>query len=132
MKQTSFSEVDFTSLYTFCQKNIAQRSLLLLFTNFESRHSLDRQLAYMKMLNRHHLLLVVFFRNTEVDTVMKEEVHSTEGIYQQAIASQMLHEKTLIHEKLQRAGILSLYTTPQNLSVDVINRYIEIKNRRVL
>lgn len=131
-EQTSFSEVDYTSLYTFCHKNINQRSLLLLFTNFESKHSLERQLPYLRMLNRQHLLLVIFFRNTEVDLVMEEESSSVEGIYQKAIAAQMIREKELIHEKLHHAGILSLYTTPQNLSVDVLNRYIQIKNRRVL
>ncbi|MDW3193526.1 MAG: DUF58 domain-containing protein [Cytophagales bacterium] len=131
-EQTSFSEVDYTSLYTFCHKNINQRSLCLLFTNFESKHSLERQLPYLKMLNRQHLLLVIFFRNTEVDLVMEEESSSIEGIYQKAIAAQMIREKELIHEKLHHAGILSLYTTPQNLSVEVLNRYIQIKNRRVL
>lgn len=131
-EKTSFSEVDYTSLYTFAHKNVNQRSLFLLFTNFESKHSLDRQLPYLKMLNRQHLLLVIFFRNTEVDLVMGKESVSVEGIYQKAIAAQMIREKELIHEKLNQAGILSLYTTPQNLSVDVLNRYIQIKNRRVL
>lgn len=131
-EETSFSEVDYTSLYTFCHKNINQRSLFLVFTNFESKHSLERQLPYLRMLNRQHLLLVIFFRNTEVDLVMEEESGSIEGIYQKAIAAQMIREKELIHEKLHQAGILSLYTTPQNLSVDVLNRYIQIKNRRVL
>ena len=131
-EKTSFSEVDFTSLYTFCHKNINQRSLLLLFSNFESIHAMERQLPYLRMLNRRHLLLVVFFRNTEVDLVMNEESNSIEGIYQKAIAAQMIREKELIHEKLHHAGILSLYTTPQNLSVDVLNRYIQIKNRRII
>lgn len=131
-EETAFSEVDYTSLYTFCHKNINQRSLFLLFTNFESRHSMERQLPYLKMINRQHLLLVIFFRNTEVDQVMAEESVSVEGIYQKAIAAQMIREKELIHEKLHQAGILSLYTTPQNLSVDVLNRYIQIKNKRVL
>ncbi len=131
-EDTSFSEVDYTSLYTFCHKNINQRSLFLLFTNFESIYSLERQLPYLRMINRQHLLLVIFFRNTEVDLVMEEESSSIEGIYQKAIAAQMIREKELIHEKLHKAGILSLYTTPENLSVDVLNRYIEIKNRRAL
>ena len=57
---------------------------------------------------------------------------STREIYNQAIGRQMLEEKLLIRDELQKAGILSLYTTPQNLNVDVINKYIEVKAKRML
>ncbi|MFY0602204.1 MAG: DUF58 domain-containing protein [Cyclobacteriaceae bacterium] len=131
-EETSFNEVDFSSLYTFIRGKISQRSLLLLFTNFESIHSLERQLPHLRLLNRRHLLLVIFFKNTEVSTVIDEQAKTTESIYAQTIAMQMMAEKELINQKLKSAGILTLYTSPKHLSADVINKYIEIKNRRVL
>lgn len=131
-QETSFNEPDFASLYAFSVKAINQRSLLLLFTNFESIHSLERQLPYLKMLSRKHLVLLVYFRNTEVDKLLHPEVTTTRKIYNQAIAGQMLEEKLLIRTELNKAGVLSLYTTPQNLNVDVINKYIEVKAKRML
>ena len=131
-ESTSFQEVDFTSLYTFVHGNIPQRSLLLLFTNFESIHSLERQLGYLRMLNRKHLLLVVFFRNTELDKVVEEKADSVQGIYNRTVAFQLLHEKRLIGERLHQAGILHLYTSPDHLTAEVINRYIQVKTRRLL
>jgi hypothetical protein len=131
-EKTSFNEVDFTSLYSFTRNRIHQRSLLLLYTNFESIHSLEWQLPYLKLLNRKHLLLVIFFKNTEVDKVIQEEVNSTEGIFTKAMAHQIVNEKNLINEKLRNSGILTLYTNPEHLSTNVINKYIEIKNRRIL
>jgi len=130
--ETSFKEPDFEALHAQVARNINQRSLLILFTNFESMASLQRQLPYLKMLNRKHLLLVVYFRNTEVDVLLKQQANNTREIYDQSIARQMLDEKLLISDELKKAGILSLYTSPQNLNVDVINRYIEIKARRML
>ncbi len=131
-EETSFQEVDFTSLYTFVHSNIPQRSLLLLFTNFESIHSLERQLAYLRMLNKKHLLLVIFFRNTELDKVVREPTKTVQGIYNRTMALQLLHEKRLIAERLHQVGILHLQTTPGHLTADVINRYIQIKTRRLL
>ncbi len=131
-QDTSFREPDFASLFAFCNKNIRQRSLLLIFTNFESIHSLRRQMSFLKMLNRKHLVVLVYFRNTEVDFLLKEEASTTRKIYNQAIGYQMLEEKLLIRDELHRNNILSLYTTPRNLSVDVINKYIEIKTKRMI
>ncbi len=131
-QQTSFNEVDMAAVYARAVQHIHQRSLLLMFTNFESIHSLKRQLPYLKLINRKHLLMVIYFRNTEVDHLLEEEANSTREIYNQAIGRQMLEEKLLIRDELQRAGILPLYTTPQHLNVDVINKYIEVKAKRML
>lgn len=131
-QSTSFKEPDIASVYNFVRKNINQRSLLLFFTNFESIHSLNRQLPHLQLLNREHLLLVIYFRNTEVDHIINEKASSTKEIYNQAIAFQMLDEKLLIKETLNKAGILTLYSTPQKLNVNVINKYIEVKAKRML
>ena len=131
-QKTTFREPDFGGLYSHIRNHLNQRSLLLMFTNFESIHSLMRQLTYLQLINRQHLLLVIYFKNTEVDVLLKEDAKNTREIYDQAIAQQMLNEKELIREELAKAGILSLYTAPKNLNVDVINKYIEIKAKRAL
>lgn len=131
-QETSFKEPDFSAVFNFLSKNVNQRSLLLLFTNFESIHSLKRQLNYIKLLNRKHLVLVIYFRNTEVDRLITDKVSGTRELYNQVIAYQMLEEKLLIRDELNKAGILSLYATPKSLNVDVINKYIEVKARRIL
>src|SRR5690606_34470006 len=131
-QKTSFKEPDVATLYNFIRSNLNQRSLLLFFTNYESIHSLNRQLKYLQLINREHLLLVIYFRNTEVDVLLKEKASNIREIYDQAIGYQMYGEKIQIKDALRKAGILSIYTTPQNLNVDVINKYIEEKTKRML
>ena len=131
-QKTSFNEPDVAAVYNFVRKNLNERSLLLFFTNYESIHSLNRQLKYLQLINREHLLLVIYFKNTEVDVLLKEKASTTRQIYDQAIGFQMYDEKIQIREALKKAGILSLFTTPQNLNVDVINKYIEVKTKRML
>ncbi|MEQ9468310.1 MAG: DUF58 domain-containing protein [Ekhidna sp.] len=131
-QETQFNEPDFASLYWFLMQKIKQRSLLLLYTNFESIYTLERQLPYLKMINRHHLLLLVFFRNTELDKVIDAPSNTTIDIYNKSIAKQIADEKANIQKVLFQNGIISLYTRPQNLNTDVINKYIEIKTKRLL
>lgn len=131
-QKTQFNETDFSSLYPFVSQRITQRSLLLLFTNFESIYSLERQLPYLKLLNKHHLLLVIFFKNAELEGMIEAPARRAREVYDKAIAKQLFDEKRAIRNLLHQHGILSLYTRPQNLKVDVINKYIEIKTKRLL
>ena len=131
-EQTSFGETDFSALCTNINRSISKRSLLILYTNFSGLGSLHRQLAYLKLLNNRHRLLVVFFEDAELQTYISSDKQTTEDYYRHVIAEKFAYEQRLIVSTLQQHGILSLLTTPKNLSVDVINKYIELKQRQIL
>lgn len=131
-QKTDFKESDYNSLRSNIQRKIGQRSLLLLFTNFETMAALERQLPYLRMLAKQHLLCVVFFENTLIKQLHEEHAHSLKDIYIKTIADQFDFEKKQIVKELRRHGILSILSTPQNLSVDVINKYLELKSRQMV
>ncbi|MCS6933592.1 MAG: DUF58 domain-containing protein [Chitinophagales bacterium] len=129
---TTFLESNFDRLHAQVRRRIKQRSLLVLFTNFETPYSMERQLPYLKAMARHHLLLVVFFENTEVKNVFTRPASDLQEIYIKTIAGKMLYEKRLVEKQLRQHGIMSLLTAPQQLTVNVINKYLEIKARNIL
>lgn len=131
-QQTAFLESDFELLYTRIRATIKQRSLIILFTNFESLAGMQRQMPYLKRIARYHLLLLVFFENTELKKVTTQGVNDIEDLYVKTIAGKYAHEKRLIVKELQNAGILSILTAPENVTVSTINKYIEIKTRQVI
>jgi uncharacterized protein (DUF58 family) len=128
-QQTNYTESDFERLYIHVKRMVNQRSLLLLFTNFESLSSLKRQLKYLKQIAKQHLLVVIFFENTELKTVLTKNAENTFDIYYKTIAEKFESEKRLIIKELTACGIQSIYTAPQNLSVNTINKYLELKAR---
>lgn len=128
-QETNFTESDFATLYTHVKNNVNQRSLLLLFTNFESLSSLRRQLKYLRQLAKNHLLVVIFFENTELRALLDKNASNTFEIYYKTIAEKFELEKRLITKELAACGIQSVYTSPQNLSVNTINKYLELKAR---
>ncbi|WP_100614977.1 DUF58 domain-containing protein [Confluentibacter citreus] len=130
--KTDFFESDFSRLYTSIKNNITQRSLLLLYTNFETLDGLDRQLPYLKAIAKSHLLVVIFFKNTELDSLINDKAQTIQQVYDKVIAEKFAFEKRLIVNELKKYGIHSILTTPENLTVDTINKYLEIKARGLL
>ena len=131
-QETNFKDADFEGLYAQVRNKIKQRSLLILFTNFESEYSLKRQLPYLKQISQYHLLVVVFFENTEIKKLLAKDAANTEEIYIQTIADKFLYEKKLMLKELRHNGIIAILTTPQQLTINTINKYLEIKNKQAL
>ncbi len=131
-QQTDFTDSDFEALYVYARYHLNQRSLLILFTNFESMYSMERQLPYLKQLSTYHPLLVIIFENTELSALQQSKAHTIEEVYYKTIANKFAFEKRLIVKELQKHGIMGVLTSPQKLTANTINKYLELKERQVV
>ncbi len=131
-EDTAFLESDFELLYMQIRHKLKRRSLLILYTNFESLGGLNRQLPYLRSIAKYHLLLVVFFENTELSKLAAAEVSGKNDIYLKTVADKMLNEKKLVVKELQKYGITSILSKPENLTVNTINKYLELKAKQAL
>ena len=122
-------EASYELLYYAVRKLIKNRSLLLLFTNFESMFALERVLPTLRLVNNVHLLVIVFFVNTEIEDFTKKDAETTEEIYHQTIAKKYVNEKIQMMQKLRQHGIQTILTRPEDLSINTINKYLELKSR---
>lgn len=129
-EKTRFLETNMELLYSLVRNTLKQRSLIVFFTNFESLSALQRQLPFLKQIAKFHLLVIVFFENTGLKELSETSATDVEGIYIKTIAEKFIYEKRLIVKELTRHGIQSILTSPQNLTVNTINRYLELKARQ--
>ncbi|MBS1547434.1 MAG: DUF58 domain-containing protein [Bacteroidetes bacterium] len=130
--RTDFAETDMEALYAKVKRTVPQRSLLVVYTNFESVQAMRRQLPFLQLLSRAHLVAVVIFRNTEMDALLQYPDRSTMSVYIKTITTQFIHEKELIAKELERHGVLTILTAPEQLSTSVLNKYLEVKARGML
>lgn len=130
--ETQFLENNVEGLAHFVTKKMRQRSLLLLYTNYETLTSLERQLPYLKRLSRGHVLVVVFFQNTGLKSLLDKPIRSTEDVYLQTLAEKQMFEKRLCIKALEAQGIYAVWTTPKQLTVNTINKYLEMKGRGLI
>ncbi|SDS87993.1 DUF58 domain-containing protein [Winogradskyella sediminis] len=129
---TQFNDSDFGLLYAQLKRKVTHRSLLLLYTNFEHISALKRQMPYLQAISKKHMLVVVLFENTELDTILKEHAEDLQSIYHKTIAEKFAYEKRLMVKELQNHGIQSILTAPEQLTINTINKYLEIKARGLL
>lgn len=129
---TGFYDSDFSLLYSQVKKHLSHRSLLMIYTNFEHMSGLKRQLPFLKALAKNHLVVVIFFENTEMTKLTNISPKNISESAHQTIAEVFSHNKLLMARELQRHGIQTVLTPPKELSINAINKYLEIKSRGLL
>jgi len=131
-QKTLFAESNTEILFTTIKRKITHRSFLIIYTNFESLSSLNRQMEFLIRLTRSHLVLLIMFENTEIRHLLEKNARTLEDIYISTIAEKFIYEKKLIVKELNLHGIHSILTKPQNLTVNLINKYLEMKARGLI
>jgi len=126
-EKTRYLELNMEAVFSAVRSIMKQRSLIVFFSNFESMSALQRQLPYLNRMAKYHLLLVVFFENTELKSITDTPAVDVEGIYIKTIAEKFSFEKKLMVKELAKHGILSILTPPDKLTINVVNRYLAIK-----
>jgi uncharacterized protein (DUF58 family) len=129
---TNFTDSDFGVLYGHIKRKINHRSLLLLYTNFEHISSLKRQIPYFLALAKKHVLVVIFFENSELEKLIATDAEDLQSIYHKTIAEKFSLDKVLMQKELQKYGIQSILSRPEDLAINTINKYLEIKAKGLL
>lgn len=131
-QETLFTESNYKELYMTLVRNVKNRSMLMLYTNFESLYNLQRVLPTLRMINKMHLLVVVFFEDTELKAAQEVEVKNTLDVYVRTMMKRFSIEKEQMVNELNKFGIQSILTPPNQLNVNVINKYLELKSRGMI
>ncbi|UKN00432.1 DUF58 domain-containing protein [Paracrocinitomix mangrovi] len=131
-QRTRFLEANFEMLYHGIRNHIKGRSLIMLYTNIESEYSLKRILPLLRRINQLHVLVVIFFENTEVSKTAQIEPKHVRDIYLKTFAEKYAMDKKKVALELRKNGIQTVLTTPEDLTIDSINKYLELKARGVI
>lgn len=131
-EKTSFAQSDYMKLLSYTRSCITKRSLMVIYTSFDSLNSLKRQLSYIQMMAKSHVVLVVFFIDQDVYNMAAKPTYSSQDNATQMVAQNFMFEQKQIEKELRKRGIFSLLTRPKDLNANVINKYLELKARHVV
>ena len=130
--ETNFLDADFGILQRIIKAKIPHRSLLMLYTNFEHISALHRQLPYLRMIAKKHVLVVIFFQNSELKSLINAKEKNLVDVTDSIIARQFELDKKQMVQELEKRGIQTILTAPEDLTLNTINKYLEIKARGLL
>jgi len=126
------AESNYELLFRAVRNVIKRRSLIFLYLNFESEYAMERALPVLKKINHRHLLVVVIFENTELMDFIHQDSSYVEDIYTQTIAQNLIFRKKQMVRKLVKYGIQTILTKPEDLSINTVNKYLELKKRGMI
>lgn len=126
-QRTLYKEGNYELLYQTMRGIASSRSLLILFTNFETEFSMRRALPYLRRMNQKHVLMVVFFENKELQDLAYQPAQNMREVYQSVVAERMISIKARMAQELRQNGIQTVLTLPEHLSTNAINKYLELK-----
>jgi uncharacterized protein (DUF58 family) len=128
-QKTKFKDANFELLQSVVRQKIKTRSLLLLFSNFENEFAMRRALPYLIQMNKKHLLVVVFFQNADLKELAYKDSYALRELYTSVVAERMITMKARMAREMKQFGIQTILTNPEELSANVINKYLELKAR---
>ena len=73
-----------------------------------------------------------FFKNEELEQLKYQEANTIQEIFDKTIAEKFSYDKKLIAAEFKKYGILTILTSPNKLTIDTINKYLEIKAKGLL
>ncbi|MCB9239545.1 MAG: DUF58 domain-containing protein [Flavobacteriales bacterium] len=131
LEQTD-TEPDFEQLYHSINTQIRQRSLIFLFTNCNTLNALNRIKPVLQLIQRTNLLVVVLFENTQIADFASRKARTLEEVYDYTIAEEFIYEQQQIALELRTAGIQTIVSAPEDLSVNTVNKYLDLKARGMI
>lgn len=125
-------EPDYRKALAYLAVKQRRRALVVVFTDLTGGMSLNALVAQMSMLARSSLPLLVTISDPDVVSASQMKPSDSLGVYQRAAASQLLDERRVVLDSLRQRGVLTLDVPANQLSMSVINRYLELKGRMQL
>lgn len=124
--QTTLAPSDFSEAARRLTHRQKRRGLIIFLTNLYDADPDELQQA-LDLLGDRHLVLVASLRESAVDELAETDVRTHEQALQVGATHHFLDHRRQLHAQLEKSGGMLLDVQPQDLSVALVNRYLEIK-----
>jgi uncharacterized protein (DUF58 family) len=136
--QAMSAEIDYTHTETNYTLTLAElstrlrrRSLVVLFTDFLDTVTAELMIDNVTRLARRHLVLFVAVRDPSLETRALARPRTLGTLHEAVVAGDFVRERSIVLERLKRAGAHCIDTTPDQFSMALVNRYLDIKRREL-
>jgi uncharacterized protein (DUF58 family) len=130
--QPRYEVSDYGLMVEELRRRFRKRSLVVLLTHALDELHLEAITRHVRELRSPHLVLAAFLRNVPLYERVQATPTSDVDAFQIAAAAEMVHTQTRQIAELHHSGLLVLDTLPEQLSADLISRYLEVKARHLL
>ena len=125
-------EPSYARAFNFFSANFHRRSLVIILTDLVDRDASAELLAHTSKLMPRHLPLIITIGDTDLRELVRAKPSSSEDVYRQAMAEEILRQREEALTRIRHAGGLALDVPAARLSLELVNKYLEVKERGLL
>jgi uncharacterized protein (DUF58 family) len=127
-----FEEADYERAFLDIQRSLRRRSLVVLFTDLFDPVASSAVLGAAKLLTTRHLVLVVLMNDAAIAGALRATPHTAEDAYRAAVAATLADERARAVATLRDRGILVVDVPAAELTVALLDAYVDVKTRGLL
>lgn len=131
-KQPTLEESHFRLAFTHLQSHLTKRCLVIILSTLTDVDPSGSMLAGLLSLSKRHLVILTSLRTPELDEVIQGPTRKEIDPFRKAVVYRLFEAENNMLAKLRRGGVHTLDVTPEQLTVPVINKYIELRERNLL
>ena len=120
-------ESDYWHVVARVMDKLKKRSLVVMITDVLDMAGSTGLIRNLYRAARKHLVLCVVFVEQKIYDTASGKPEDSPGAYLKAAAAYDAVERGIALEEMRRRGILVLETAPENLSLSLIRKYLEIR-----
>ena len=125
-------EPSYARAFNFFNINCKRRSLVIILTDLVDRDASAELLVHTSKLIPRHLPLIVTIGDTDLRELVRTAPATTGEVYQQSVAEEILRQREEALSRIRHAGGLALDVPARHLSIQLVNKYLEVKERGLL
>ncbi len=125
-------EPSYARSFNFFNANCHRRSLVIILTDLVDRDASAELLAHTSKLIPRHLPLIVTIGDTDLRELVRARPENPEDVYRQSVAEEILRQREEALSRIRRAGGLALDVPAGRLALELVNKYLEVKERGLL
>ncbi len=109
-----------------------RRSLVVWLTDLAETPTTPEVIEGAIQLSSRHLVLFGAISQPELNALGRKEPESVAEMYDHAAAIEMIHRRELLMRRLRQQGVMAFDISPGGLATEIVNRYLDIKERSLL
>ena len=130
--QSDFRESDFGPMFAMLQTRQAKRSLIVVLSDVSDEETSQQFRASLARLSRRHVVLFAALRTPLLNRILTEPVETMVDGAKKAVTFRLLRERQLALQSLQHGGVFVLDVEPNQLTVPLVNQFIDLRQRNLL
>lgn len=122
-----FRESDFASIFAQFQARQRKRALVIVLSDIVDEAGSRSLREALHRLAKRHLVVFAALRTPLIETAFRRTTDSYRELARQAVAGRLLQDRERGLHMLRRLGVHVLDVEPSQLTVSLVNRYVQLR-----